>query len=373
MQAYQINHKDFNSATLVNTPVVSKKSKPTVDKNQPNAEPKQIAYQDKQILNRYEHKSPDGVTHQVTGQLNVELPVLLARKGLETKPGKYNKIDAFIFTTFDLTDEETRSCVSMDSNNPGFIQKLYNSQIEALFKVKGAIPAMSRLSSKEVLEGVLGYPIHWKRAQDTGDIVPGRNPTKFFNLINFGSPGEPGFRRTPFKVPFKDEKGNYQTIPWEKLKGVSFKFKPTVQYSKVYIGSKASIQCRIISAIIYPPIVPVGDNNIQDKTLESMEEDKKLLDELKSQIDAIMDNSAKPASGESPKTPDEPNDPDPSGEVAEIKDEEKNEQPLNPNPVVPNFQPNPSVGNANELMAMMNQSMQPQLQPPPQQSRFQLG
>lgn len=288
MSNLYINFADFDPARVVETVVQQKQSKPKHDPNNPAAAPSPVSYNELPIQYRYDVKDPKTgkVIGQTMGPLYIEGPELLSMQGITTKDMQGGPVTS-IMTVFDLTDPAQRSFVAIDPDAPGTMEQLYRVLLKIIFQQKGSISSFARLSS-DGLEGVFPPPIHWYRDPKTGQVIEGKNPSKWWKLFSYGKPGTPERRETCFRYPIIDQKTKeYLRESWDKLRGSQIRFVPLFHFPTVYIGGgKASLQAKMVSAVI-KSIVPGSHVSQQDPTLQDLSQDEGLIKKLQEQRELL--------------------------------------------------------------------------------------
>jgi hypothetical protein len=281
MQAPKVNYRDFDPNDIVKTPPQQKQSQPKPDPNNPNAPPAPITYFEIPLSYKYKI-TEDGNTKSVISDLYIEGPELFTPGGINTKEMNGKQVHS-IFTQFNLQDPETVAFIGNDLSSPGTMERLYRAVIDRLDEVKGSV-GLGRLQHKMMIEGVTTYPIHWPRDATTGQVIVGKNPSKYFSLFSYGQ----GYsqRRTLFCAPIF-ENGKPTILDWDMLRSVEMKYKPLFHFKKIYIGGgKASIQFEITSAVV-THIVKANTESNQTDTMEVMQRNDALTQSLRAQIAAL--------------------------------------------------------------------------------------
>ncbi|CAH6418729.1 Hypothetical protein POVN_LOCUS449 [uncultured virus] len=308
MENLFVSHLDFDPAKLVKTAVESKKSKPKPDPNNPAAPPTSVSYNECLLMYEYTAQDAKGNPVTVVAPLKIEGPKMFSAQGIQIKPSQNGGDQASIFTTFDLTKPEVAEFVKIGDekgNGSGCMDKLYRACLQRIFDVRGQVASLARVQRIEGVEGIFGYPIFWKRDPHTSQIVQGQNPSKFWNLVNYGKAGTFTRKETNFCLPIPDEKDpgtkekpNWKKLDWKLLtSGVEMLFTPLIAFKKIYIGGgKASMQFEIESAVV-THIVKSNSTTGQSKTLESEAQDEDKVKSIRAQVDALTKAFADAMSG----------------------------------------------------------------------------
>lgn len=294
MESLKIKFNEFDPERMVKTSVDSKQSKPKIDPSNPNKAPESVQYQSMQLMYRYPVKRPNGEEFSIVAPLCIEAPVLSTPNGISRKIQPSGQESASIFTVFDLSKPEVREFVADGSEGQenGCIEKIYRWCLNRLFEVKPQVPSFTKFSKIEHFESIFPYPIFWPRDQQTGQIMRGKNPTKYFNLMSYGKVGSPGRKETLFSVPIRDETNpvlkQYKTIPWSALENVEMAFQPLINFRQIYIGGgKASLQFEISSSVIYS-VVRANTESAQRSTLDTLAAKSEVTATIQAQIAALM-------------------------------------------------------------------------------------
>ena len=112
---------------------------------------------------------------------------------------------------------------------------------------------------QHTVSAVFKNPIYYPRDKTTGELIQGRSPSFFVKLFKRGS------GPTEEKTLFTDLQG--EPIDWEILRNVDMKFIPLLHFDKIYIGSKPSLQFKIVSAIVVE-VTPKNSMTRQSSTIE---------------------------------------------------------------------------------------------------------
>lgn len=306
MLKLKVHFSQFDPRRLLETSIETKTSKPKPDPQNPQNPPQSVQYNEFPILYEYDSTDQAGKACKVVAPLAIEFPLLDTSVGIQIKKMPSGGDSASIFTQFDLRSQEIKDCVAFCTLNPadgmpkmeadgsytngGCIDKLYRHMLLRLWKLKcqGQLQSLSRHTNLFAMEGIFAYPIFWPRDPQS-KVIEGKPPSKYFNLINSGAANAATRKETIFRSPVKMEgSDDYYVWPWEFLKaGVEMKFRPVVEFDKVFIGGgKASIQCKMREAVV-PHCVPANKTSSMKDTLDSMAKKDDVVSTIKSQIEAI--------------------------------------------------------------------------------------
>lgn len=301
MQTLKINHTEFDPSKILDSPFVPKKSQA---RNDP-ATGKPVAQTSFDVMDiQYEYDVYDKQGNKTTsvGPFYVELCEVISPKGIEVKPNLNGVDTPSLFCTFDLREPDAYECVKHgiegDISTAGFFKKLYN--VLALRLLTPEAKKVSSLKSMKTLEGISGVFKYEKTMvyepldSVTGEPIEGKNPSKFFNLVNQGKPGTFARKETIFNAPCRDDKtGDFVIIPWDVLlAGVEMKHKPLLWIKRLHIGSTGvSIQMEIVSSVV-TSIVKAGSVSGQKDTLADMEKNSAVSNAIKSQIEMLTNSIA---------------------------------------------------------------------------------
>ena len=210
----------------------------------------------------YNYPQPDGGV--LIGPLNVSFPRIRAINGIRFQDSDVDGSQkACIMTMFDATRKDHLDVVGEN----GFFNLLYKEVVRFLFekrkdKVEGSnLNTLKSIPSAEAMEAIVSNPLKTEEDEKTGERKLKPN---FFQLFTkrFAPDGKGGLRPIRYGDPMWEGAKLYDSKPgddglpvpveWSTLvqKGVDVDLDVHMQISNVYIGSKASIQMSIKSAII---------------------------------------------------------------------------------------------------------------------------
>lgn len=282
MSQHKINWKDFRPENLVFGDVEKKEAKS-------DASAKYTAFS---IKYKYTVTTKDGKTLTVIDDFNMELPPCISKNGIQSKINeKSGKRETTIKANFDITDPEIPKFADSgsfdDLESMGVMGQLKYACTQYMFQNKTKFEtAVSNAKKLESLEGYLD-PFLYLPAE-----AEGKNPSKFFKLMEIGEPGSAGRREAIFNYPGKDEKGNYKKINWDILQNSYMKVIFCLHIRQVYIGSKKQIQANVKSGVVID-LKACADEDTQGETIESeIEKDGSLQAKIEETMKAIAESRA---------------------------------------------------------------------------------
>lgn len=257
MSTKLVTFDEFNPANLTGSEPIPQQIK------KPN---ETINYND--IKLSYNYGTP---TDPIIQDLFFELPVVTST-GIKTKEeqaqgknGAYNKITNSMMMVFDLADSETRDDAQRGLDK---INELHKAAAQAVGKYKGKLK-MHQFDPNDP-RGDFKNPIYWPRDENS-EIIKGKNPNIWVKLRNNYN-----------KTLFTDLEG--KPIDWKLLNNVNLTLLPLLHVEKIYVGSKASLQIYLASAIVLK-IVPAGTESRQTSTMERL---KQKYGNLAEQVEAQL-------------------------------------------------------------------------------------
>lgn len=296
MDTLYVEHTEFNPDQMIKTALESKQSKPRVDPANPAAGAQSVAYQLLTLVYEYLVPNKDGTITKVVAPLSVQAPEIYSPQGIMTKINPQGFETASIFVMFDMTKPDIKAFCSLGPEHTGieagFFQKLYRWCIDRVWELRAQIPSVARnIPTKAALVGMFSYPLYYARDVTSGDVIPGSNPSKYFNLLSRGKRGSVMRKETQFKAPIvKGEiagKKEYQTYKWEMLESASIVMRPIISFKQLYIGGgKVSLQMEITSAVVLDA-QPAGTKSIQDAALASYANDANVNARVSAQFEAL--------------------------------------------------------------------------------------
>lgn len=220
-QSAYIDHSQFDPSKLVLRSFVAK-------------EMPDFTYHSTSVM--YEYESKDG--NKVIAPLRIQGPDLHSPDGPKLKM-RDERLNALLYTTFDLNNPEVSSFVSLN----GFWQKLYAALADHVWNTKNVLKL--NIKKKSDINGIFPFPITLRR-DDNGNIIPNKGPSKYFNLFTGKE------QHTVFYAPIEDVLYKYIELGWDVLQDVTMTFKPTIVFPALIVADgkiflKSSIKSAIVS------------------------------------------------------------------------------------------------------------------------------
>ena len=227
-----------------------------------------VSYKD--LYLSYNYGTPEA---PIIDSCMIELPMVTSYGGVvlktEEKPPKdpkdppYIKKNYSMMFSFNAQEQEHTDCLNK-------LDELFKGSCYALAQFKGKVGMYS--FNPEAPGDIYKNPVYWKIDELSGERIAGTNPSlwvKFFDTKK---------KRTLFTDL------NGEPIPWELLMNVEVKLVPLLQAEKIYIGSKPSLQLKLLSAIVID-VVPMNTKTRQVKTLDRLKQKYSgLADQVSSQL-----------------------------------------------------------------------------------------
>jgi hypothetical protein len=275
----KVKWNEWDPNRMPKTNLEHKTITPKPDPNKPGETPLQIKEQNLSFAYKYPIKDNNGHPIEVVGDFYIEFPKITAPDGIKTEPGKGSSI----LCHFDQTRPDIQQFISTDPNNPGFCHTFRNLVLERLFENRGHISSISNAESVVEIRGSLKSLLYTVTDPNTNQPVPGKNPTKYFKLLDFGQPGTFNRRESQFTEPTIDpETGKPKVIPWELLRGVKMDIIPLIRF-KVTHRSKIILEAMMVSAVVVS-IEKAGSSNLQLDTCNQISQDKVIMESLERQL-----------------------------------------------------------------------------------------
>jgi hypothetical protein len=326
LQALTVSYKDFDPANLVFESPQSQTSKAVDPKTK-----QPVQYMTLPFKYRYTYTDSKGVLRTAIGELLMDLPEISSEKGIvisnqEDKEKGTSRVTSTIPVVFDLRNPDIADFASDadidvkdEKGNPkldaegrqikrkrGAIYRYHTAVVEQMLKVSDRITVggYGSVTSIDAMNGQFYQTLYWSK---TGRHVEGQNPSKFFDLVNYGKQGSVFQKQTLFTLPSTDEKELIDAfpdpksvdaatgkatktrfpggkIPWDYLISKTIKFIPLIRFKPVFIGQKASEKFEVESAVV-TDIVNAGSVTKQSKTIDALKSTKpSLMSTLQSQI-----------------------------------------------------------------------------------------
>ena len=289
-----VKNSEFNVNNLVKMPMETKQSKLTIDTKNPTGPLVSSTYYQSQIKYEYEKVDEKGQKYKVVDTLCIELPECKTPSGLVLKDNVLGWPNATIYVQLDMSNDETKRCMSMGESHTGYpagcINQLYNWLMKFIWdKKENLSDNIKSLEEMEHMRGLFPYPFMFQK--DGNKIMASSNPSKYLPVLSYGKIGTVNRSQAIFTLPILDEakseamrKPVYQNAPWELLTSVEMKFRPVVRFKMLKIvAGKAKIDCEITYAVI-SDIKPVNSESIQTDQLATLVSNKSGVDTLQAQI-----------------------------------------------------------------------------------------
>jgi len=168
------------------------------------------------------------------------------------KTGPYKKTNFSMMIKLDLSDPSTRNEIQLALDK---MDELHARACQVLGTCKGKVKMHDFDPTRP--GGMFKNPVYWPRDEVTGEKIKGKSPNIWVKLRNYKTN----------KTLFTDLNG--RVVDWKLLTDVDITCVPLLHFEKIYIGSKASLQVFLASAIIVK-IVPVGTETRQTSTIERL-------------------------------------------------------------------------------------------------------
>lgn len=306
MKAYKIHYSQFDENKLIFPNTTTKQTKPAPDPNNPSAAPVSYEYFEIEMKYIYDDVDINGNPTQVVEEFNVEGCECYTNYGITIKEKNGIK-NASVLAYFDLTKPETQDFVSFDDiitqtpegpkSHKSFWSKFYNAVTNYLFSKRGNFTYLAKISTKAGFEGVFPYPIYYQKDKATCEIIRGKNPSKYFDLINFGEEGTPTRKESEFTIPAPpgsvDNLGKpvyKQVVPWKILKqesGNKFSFIPLLKMNKLTI-TKSGVSLKTYATTGVITDITRSSFGNQDETLQNIQKDASKLNSIQNQVAALL-------------------------------------------------------------------------------------
>lgn len=198
----------------------------------------------------------------------IEGPEMSTAMGILTKEGQGGKIEYSIMSKFDENNQS--NCDFIDTMN-----KIHSGVAYILHQMKGSVKLFTFNHTMAEATG-LKNPVYRPRDDVTGEPIQGRPPSMFLKLFSRGK--QPLVEQTLFT----DVSG--KPISWALMKGVEMTFIPCIHIKRIYVGSKASIQMEVLSAVV-TSIRARGTSTKQTNTLRRLQDERpELADTVAAQL-----------------------------------------------------------------------------------------
>lgn len=257
----------------------------TVPNTGPNANPPVAAQNYYQIPIMYNYGTE-------TSRLNdflLEGPEIESSTGIQSKPAQSGngRMEHSIPCRFDLGDAEQNRFIEV-------MNAVHRACSHILGTMKGTVKMIH--FNANAPDALFRNPVYRPYDQSTGEILVGRSPSMFLKLFSRGKPG------MEEQTLFTGVDGN--PIPWPLLQGVEMKFIPLIHIKRIYVGSKATLQMEVQSAIV-TSIRARNSASKQLATLQRLQQERpQLIDNVSAQVAKLsMDRKDQLPQGHQPAQP----------------------------------------------------------------------
>lgn len=201
----------------------------------------------------------------------LEGPELESSTGIRSSPAPSGngRLDHAIPVRFDLNDPEQKRFIDV-------MNSVHKSCAYILGTMKGAVNL--RFFDPNNPDGLFSNPVYRPYDKVSNQFIEGRAPSMFLKLFSRGKPG------MEEQTLFTGVDGN--TIPWALMQGVEMKFIPLIHIKRIYVGSKASLQMEVQSAIV----TSIRARNSAPKQLATLQ---RLQQEKPALVDAVATQVAR--------------------------------------------------------------------------------
>jgi hypothetical protein len=166
--------------------------------------------------------------------------------------GPYKKKSHSVMIKFDLSNQQNKPQYELALQK---LDEVHAACCYLLGSCKGKVKMHDFDATRP--GGMFKSPVYWPRDDNTGEKIKGKNPNLWVKLRAWKNS----------KALFTDVNG--KAVSWDLLTDVDITFVPLIHIEKIYIGSKASLQISLASAII-TRVVPLGTQTRQGSTLEKL-------------------------------------------------------------------------------------------------------
>lgn len=207
-----------------------------------------------------------------TSRLNdflLEGPEIESSTGIQSKPSQSNnaRMEHSIPCRFDIGDPEQNRFIDV-------MNAVHRACSHILGTMKGTVKMIH--FNPNAPDALFRNPIYRPYDESTGEILQGRSPSMFLKLFSRGKVG------MEEQTLFTGVDGN--PIPWALLNGVEMKFIPLIHIKRIYVGSKASLQMEVQSAIV-TSIRARNSSSKQLATLQRLQQERpQLIDNVSAQV-----------------------------------------------------------------------------------------
>lgn len=243
----KIHHSKFDPAKLVKKPVEVKEGQ--------NKDEKSYSVPIEYV---YDVVDGTGKTYQVVSDLYVELPTVtwngLIKRKIKTdtkgksETGTYEKKSMMLI--FDLSKDECKQFASEEPGNTGFAHIFTETVRERAFELRASLPPISGVRSVAGLEATISSFLYYPIDKNTCERVNGKNPSKWVNIIDYGKDDTLTKKETMCTFPFKNEKGEFVSVPLSKYENMTMNCIPLIHIKKFMLAGKGFyVDCDLISVV----------------------------------------------------------------------------------------------------------------------------
>jgi hypothetical protein len=193
-------------------------------------------------------------------EFSFEGPEVYSPTGIISKTGLSGKMEYSILIDLDKNNVNIMKFVTL-------MNDIFKCAAEGLDVHKAPVRMFNFNKTQPEATG-LKHPLYFPRVKATGALIEGRNPSIYLKLLKKGS----GYfeEKTLFTQP-----GSKDGIAWPVLQGVEVSFIPYINFKTIYCGGKgASIQIKLLSAVITKPPQKRSTSNRQAATSDSLAKEK---------------------------------------------------------------------------------------------------
>lgn len=205
------------------------------------------------------------------GSLRIEFPEMVSNGGVVEKIGQSGRPEFSIMSRIPQAGATLRLTQTLNNLHAGCAHYLN--------QVKGAV-GMPLFSTQAPEATGFKNLIVLSRDKTTGEVRAGFDPQIYIKLM------KRGFGATEEKSLFTGLDG--KPIAWDLLKGVEMRYIPLVEFTNIYASGKASIQFKLISAVV-TSVVKKNTETTQTETIARITaSNPEAISMLESQIAKLM-------------------------------------------------------------------------------------
>lgn len=270
----------------------------------------------------FNYKNPKNGKMMRAPRMLIQGPKMKSNGGIQLKENN-GRMQASMWCSHDMTDEKINNFIgypvepddwikmpdiSTDEEDGrdsiGFMSNLHQMCMDSAYECRGSI-GVTGIKNRSAFEAIFKNPYKFRHNPD-GTVVPGCNPSKYYNLYLMGDIRKKGHRKAIMSIPANNKDGE-TVLDWAFLKDADVEFIPLFNFKSVYCGGgKLSLQMEIVSAVI-TSFVKQDSKGKQVETIQALREDKALLNTLQDQLAEMM----KSMDGDSTKSEEKKTDPEP--------------------------------------------------------------